>query len=495
MCSSDLKQCALLCPTTILAWQHYQTVRRRMEGFPVKVDLLSRFRTAREQKQVLDELRRGETDIIIGTHRLVQNDVKFKDLGLCIIDEEQRFGVRHKEKFKEMRANVDVLNLSATPIPRTLNMAMSGIRDMSILEEAPQDRHPVQTYVVEHDWGLVTQAIEREIRRGGQVFYLHNRVESIDSCAYKIQQLVPSARIVTAHGKMNEEQLSAVWRQLLDYEVDILVCTTIIETGVDVPNCNTLIIENADHMGLSQLYQLRGRVGRSNRRAFAYLTFKPDRELSDIATKRLAAIREFTSFGSGFRIAMRDLEIRGAGNILGSQQHGHMEAVGYDMYLKLLSDAVAEQRGEAPTHAATECMVDVRVGAHIPEEYIDNLAQRIDIYKKIAGIQTEEDALDLIDELIDRFGEPPEAVKGLVDVALVRNTASLMGIREISQRGDAVLLYPEVMDMQRAGTLAVKLRGRVMVSAGAKPYITVKIPPGSEPLDTIREALAAMDEA
>ena len=249
----DGKQCALLCPTTILAWQHYQTVRRRMEGFPVKVDLLSRFRTAREQKQVLDELRRGETDIIIGTHRLVQNDVKFKDLGLCIIDEEQRFGVRHKEKFKEMRANVDVLNLSATPIPRTLNMAMSGIRDMSILEEAPQDRHPVQTYVVEHDWGLVTQAIEREIRRGGQVFYLHNRVESIDSCAYKIQQLVPSARIVTAHGKMNEEQLSAVWRQLLDYEVDILVCTTIIETGVDVPNCNTLIIENADHMGLSQL--------------------------------------------------------------------------------------------------------------------------------------------------------------------------------------------------------------------------------------------------
>ncbi len=494
-CVMDGKQCALLCPTTILAWQHYQTVRRRMEGFPVKVDLLSRFRTAREQKQVLDELRRGETDIIIGTHRLVQNDVKFKDLGLCIIDEEQRFGVRHKEKFKEMRANVDVLNLSATPIPRTLNMAMSGIRDMSILEEAPQDRHPVQTYVVEHDWGLVTQAIEREIRRGGQVFYLHNRVESIDSCAYKIQQLVPSARIVTAHGKMNEEQLSAVWRQLLDYEVDILVCTTIIETGVDVPNCNTLIIENADHMGLSQLYQLRGRVGRSNRRAFAYLTFKPDRELSDIATKRLAAIREFTSFGSGFRIAMRDLEIRGAGNILGSQQHGHMEAVGYDMYLKLLSDAVAEQRGEAPTHAATECMVDVRVGAHIPEEYIDNLAQRIDIYKKIAGIQTEEDALDLIDELIDRFGEPPEAVKGLVDVALVRNTASLMGIREISQRGDAVLLYPEVMDMQRAGALAVKLRGRVMVSAGAKPYITVKIPPGSEPLDTIREALAAMDEA
>ena len=451
-CVMDGKQCALLVPTTILAWQHYQTVTRRMEGFPVKVDLLSRFRSPREQKQVLDELRRGEIDIVIGTHRLVQDDVKFKDLGLAI-------------KFKEIRAAVDVLTLSATPIPRTLNMAMSGIRDMSVIEEAPQDRHPVQTYVVEHDWGVVAQAIERELRRGGQVFYLHNRVESIDSCAYRIKQLVPQARIVTAHGKMTEEQLSRVWRQLLDYEVDILVCTTIIETGVDVPNCNTLIIEDADRMGLSQLYQLRGRVG-----------------------------REFTTFGSGFRIAMRDLEIRGAGNILGAQQHGHMEAVGYDMYLKMLSEAVAQQRGETPAQAAAECMVDVRVGAHIPEDYIDNLAQRIDIYKKIASIQNEDDAMDLIDELIDRFGDPPEAVKGLVDVALVRNTASLMGIREISQRGDAVLLYPEVMDMARAGSLAVKLRGRVLVSAGSKPYITVKMQKGAQPLDTIREALAAMKD-
>ncbi len=493
-CVMDGKQCALLCPTTILAWQHYQTTTRRMEGFPIKVELLSRFRSAKEQKQILSELRRGEIDMIIGTHRLVQNDVQFKDLGLCIIDEEQRFGVRHKEKFKEMRATVDVLTLSATPIPRTLNMAMSGIRDMSVIEEAPQDRHPVQTYVVEHDWGVIAQAIERELRRGGQVFYLHNRVESIDSCAYRIKQMVPEARIVTAHGKMGEEQLSRVWQQLLDYEVDILVCTTIIETGVDVPNCNTLIIEDADRMGLSQLYQLRGRVGRSTRRAFAYLTFRRDKELSDVAAKRLSAIREFTSFGSGFRIAMRDLEIRGAGNILGAQQHGHMEAVGYDMYLKMLSEAVAEQKGEAPAGTAAECMVDVRVGAHIPEDYIDNLAQRIDIYKKIAAIQNEEDAMDLIDELIDRFGDPPDAVKGLVDVALVRNTASQMGIREISQRGDAVLLYPEVMDMSRAGSLAVRLRGRVMVSAGSKPYITVKIPAGSEPLDTIREALAAMGE-
>lgn len=491
-CVMDGKQCALLCPTTILAWQHFQTVKKRMEGFPVKIDLLSRFCTAKEQKQVLDRLRRGETDFVIGTHRLVQKDVQFKDLGLCIIDEEQRFGVRHKEKFKEMRAAVDMLNLSATPIPRTLNMAMSGIRDMSTLEEAPQDRYPVQTYVIEHDWGMLAQAVERELRRGGQVFYLHNRVDSIDGCAYKLQQMLPQARIITAHGKMDEETLSETWRKLLDHEADVLVCTTIIETGVDVPNCNTLIIEDADRMGLSQLYQIRGRVGRSTRRAYAYLTFRPNKELTDIATRRLSAIREFTSFGSGFRIAMRDLEIRGAGNILGSQQHGHMESVGYDMYLKLLGEAVAAEKGEPIERTADACMVDIRVGAHIPEEYIDNLAQRIDIYKKIAGIQTNDDAMDLIDELIDRFGDPPDAVKGLVDVALVRNAASAAGIREISQRGEAVLLFPEELDMNRAGSLAVRLRGRVMVSGGAKPYITVKIPPGTDPLATIREALAAM---
>ena len=430
--------------------------------------------------------------MVIGTHRLVQNDVVFKDLGLCIIDEEQRFGVRHKEKFKEMRASVDVLNLSATPIPRTLNMAMSGIRDMSVLEEAPQDRHPVQTYVIEHDWGLLVQAIRRELRRDGQIFYLHNRVESIQGCAARLGELVPEAHITVAHGKMAEEELSRVWRQLLDHEIDILVCTTIIETGVDVPNCNTLIIEDADYMGLSQLYQIRGRVGRSSRRAYAYFTFRPNKSLSEIASKRLAAIREFTSFGSGFRIAMRDLEIRGAGNILGAQQHGHMESVGYDMYIKLLGEAIAEEKGEKPEHTADACMVDIRVGAHIPENYIDNLAQRIDIYKKIAGIQNDNDAMDIIDELIDRFGEPPQAVKGLVDVALVRNAASAMGISEISQRGEAILLYPEVLDMSRAGSLAVKLRGRVMVSGGSRPYITVKIPKGTDPVSTIREALDAM---
>ena len=491
-CVMDGKQCAVLVPTTILAWQHYQTFRNRMEGFPVKVDILSRFRTPREQEQVLEELRRGQIDVIIGTHRLVQKDVKFKDLGLCIIDEEQRFGVKHKETFKEMRNNVDVLTLSATPIPRTLNMAMSGIRDMSTIEEAPQDRQPVQTYVMEHDWGILTQAMNKELRRGGQVFYLHNRVDTIDSCAATIQKLIPDATVVVAHGKMSEEQLSKVWKRLLDHEIDILVCTTIIETGVDVSNCNTLIIEDADRLGLSQLYQIRGRVGRSSRRAFAYLTVTKGKALTDVATKRLEAIREFTTFGSGFRIAMRDLEIRGAGNILGAQQHGHMEAVGYEMYLKMLSDAVAIAKGEKPDTQATECQVDIRIGAHIPEDYIESLPQRIDIYKKIASVENDQDALDITDELIDRFGDPPESVKGLIDVSLLRNKAASLGIKEISQRTDSLLFYPEVVDMEAASRLAANLKGRVMLNAGAKPYLAVRVLKGEKPVDTMRLALDAM---
>ena len=493
-CVMEGKQCAVLVPTTILAWQHFQTFTKRMEGFPVKVDILSRFRTPREQEQVLEELRRGEIDIIVGTHRLVQKDVHFKDLGLCIIDEEQRFGVKHKESFKEMRKNVDVLTLSATPIPRTLNMAMSGIRDMSTIEEAPQDRQPVQTYVMEHDWGILTQAMRKELRRGGQVFYLHNHVDTIDHCASIIQEMLPDAVVVVAHGKMSEEQLSKVWERLLNHEIDILVCTTIIETGVDVSNCNTLIIEDADRLGLSQLYQIRGRVGRSSRRAFAYLTVTKGKALTDVATKRLEAIREFTTFGSGFRIAMRDLEIRGAGNILGAQQHGHMEAVGYEMYLKMLSDAVAVARGEKPDEKAQECLVDINIGAHIPESYIESLPQRIDIYKKIAAIQIESDAMDLLDELIDRFGDVPASVKGLIDVSLLRNTAAQMGIREISQRADSLMLFPERMNVERASVLAATLRGRVMLNAGAKPYITVKVAKGEKPIDTIRLVLKIMSE-
>ena len=487
------KQCAFLVPTTILAWQHYQTVLRRMEGFAVKVGLLSRFKTAKEQEAVIRELGKGRIDIVIGTHRLVQKDVRFKDLGLLIVDEEQRFGVAQKEKLKELFKNVDVLTLSATPIPRTLNMALSGIRDMSAIDEAPQDRHPVQTYVLEHDWGIVGDAIRREMRRGGQVYYLHNRVESIEGAAQKIAQAVPEARIGVAHGKMGEEELSRVWERLLDGEIDVLVCTTIIETGVDVPNCNTLIIEDADRMGLSQLHQIRGRVGRSSRRAFAYFTFRRGKALSDIATKRLSAIREFTEFGSGFQIALRDLEIRGAGNILGAQQHGHMEAVGYDMYLKLLNDAVLEEKGEQPVSAA-ECMVDIQVTAHIPETYIAGSDQRLEAYRRIADIADAEDASDVLDEMIDRFGDPPAAVKSLVDVALVRNTAASLGIREIAQRENTLMLYPEHLDFAAVSGLVVRLRGRVMVNAGQKPYISVRLRAGQSPVDALRETLSVLGE-
>ena len=490
-CVADGKQCAVLVPTTILAWQHFQTFRQRFESYPIRVELMSRFRTPKEQRETIRDLKKGLVDIVVGTHRVVQKDVEFKDLGLCVIDEEQRFGVSHKEKFKELRTNIDVLTLSATPIPRTLNMAMSGIRDMSIIEEAPQDRHPVQTYVLEHDPGVLEQAIRRELRRGGQIFYLHNRVDSIDSCALRLREQIPEARIVTAHGKMGEEQLSDVWRSLVEHEIDVLVCTTIIETGVDVSNCNTLIIEDADRMGLSQLYQLRGRVGRSSRRAYAYFTFKRGKSISEVATKRLAAIREFTTFGSGFRIAMRDLEIRGAGSILGSQQHGHMEAVGYDLYLKMLSEAVSEETGEALPCAA-ECVIDIRVNAHIPENYIESLAQRIDVYKKIASVMSQEDALDITDELIDRFGEPPASVNGLVDVALLRNTASQLGIKEIQQNEQRIILYPEQLNFTAASHAAATLKGRVLLNAGQKPYLSLRLLKDQTPIDGIREILGCL---
>lgn len=484
-CVTDSKQCALLCPTTILAWQHYQTVLRRFEGYPVRIELLSRFRTPKQQAEIIKRLKYGEIDMIIGTHRLVQKDVEFFDLGLCIIDEEQRFGVAQKERFKELCKNVDILTLSATPIPRTLNMAMSGIRDMSVLEEAPQDRHPVQTYVLEHDEGVIAEAVKRELRRGGQVFYLHNNVESITSKAAHLQKLIPEAKIGIGHGKMNEQELSEVWRRMLEQEINVLVCTTIIETGVDLPNANTLIIENADRMGLSQLHQLRGRVGRSSRRAYAYFTFAPQKVLSEISQKRLTAIREFTQFGSGFKIAMRDLELRGAGNILGAKQHGHMEDVGYDMYLKLLSQAVSEERGETTETQELECLVDVRVQAHIPESYIENLSQRLDIYRRISDIRSKADAHDVTDELIDRFGEPPKSVLGLIEVALVRNAAAAVGIYEIKQQGNKYYLYINQIKSQAVAEFASKLHGRGMLQLTEKPHILVNMEDDISPLKAL----------
>ena len=495
-CMLDGKQCAVLVPTTVLAWQHYQSALKRFEHFPFKIELLSRFRTKKQQEEILKQVALGTVDMVIGTHRLVQKDVKFKDLGLAIIDEEQRFGVAHKERFKEAFTGVDVLTLSATPIPRTLNMAMSGIRDMSVIEEPPVDRYPVQTYVIEHNMGVIIQAINKELRRGGQVYYIHNRVETIDLCAAKIAELIPDARIAVAHGQLSEERLSDIWTELVDHEIDILVCTTIIETGVDVPNVNTLIIEDADNLGLSQLYQLRGRVGRSNRRAFAYFTFRRGKVLTEIASKRLDAIREFTQFGSGFRVAMRDLEIRGAGSILGGRQHGHMEAVGYDMYLQLLNEAIAEETGQTPPRTPEECLIDLQIEAHIPDDYIESLAGRLDAYRKIAAVSTKEESIDLLDEFIDRYGDPPKAIQGLVTVALTRNMAGKAGITEITQRSNALLIYVKTAGMEQVQALVKAFGGRVSVNGSAdKPYIAIKLTKTDRPVEIMQTAVETFYEA
>lgn len=494
-CMLDSKQAAILVPTTVLAWQHYQTAVKRFEHFPIKVELLSRFRTPKQQQQIIRELKRGTIDLIIGTHRLVQKDVEFKDLGLAIIDEEQRFGVAHKEKLKEAFKGVDVLTLSATPIPRTLNMAMSGIRDMSVIEEPPQDRQPIQTYVIEHNDGVIAQAIQKELRRGGQVYYIHNRIDTIERTVSHLQQLLPEARIGYAHGQISESELSEIWRQLIDREIDILVCTTLIETGVDVPNVNTLIIEDADKLGLSQLYQLRGRVGRSSRRAFAYFTFRRGKVLTEIASKRLNAIKEFTQFGSGFHIALRDLEIRGAGSILSGKQHGHMEAVGYDMYLRLLNEAIAEQKGEALPRSPEDCLVDISVDAFIPEKYIESLPLRIDAYRKIASIITEEDSRDVLDELIDRFGDPPKSVIGLINIALTRNTASRLKITEISQRGENVLFFIQRPEVAQIQALSAYYKNRIKFADGAKPYFSVRLDKKQKSPALMTEVIKVMDNA
>lgn len=473
-CVSEGKQCALLVPTTILAMQHYNTVIRRFGELPLTVKLLNRFVSKREQEKTIAGLKSGRVDMVVGTHRLISKDVAFKNIGLVIIDEEQRFGVAQKERLKELYPFVDILTLSATPIPRTLNMAMSGLRDMSTIDEAPSDRQPVQTYVLEQNDGVLLDAINKELRRGGQVYYLHNRVDSITRCASKLKELIPHARIGIAHGKMSEDELSDIWKKLLDYEIDILVCTTIIETGVDVPNANTLIIEDADRMGLSGLHQLRGRVGRSPRRAYAYFCFKRNREISETATKRLEAIRQFTEFGSGFKIAMRDLEIRGAGSILGGEQHGNMEAVGYDMYLKLLADAVNEEKG-IESHEEPNCMIDLNISAHIPESYVAALPARLGIYRRIADIRNDDDVADVIDELCDRFGEPPKAVMGLINVALLRNKASASGITEITSTPNLVLLHTSKIDMIVAAKLADEFKSAFSVAAVGEPQYVIKL--------------------
>lgn len=490
-CTADSKQCAILVPTTILALQHYQTICKRFEGFPIEVRMLSRFTTAKEQREILQGLKRGSVDVVVGTHKLLSKNIEFHDIGLVVVDEEQRFGVGQKEALKERFANVDVLTLSATPIPRTLNMAMTGIRDMSIIEEAPQDRYPVRTYILEHNMEVLVTAMEKELRRGGQVYYLFNNVDGIEQKARQIKELMPDATVAVAHGKMTEEHLSDVWKSLIDGETDILVCTTIIETGVDVPNVNTLIIENADKLGLAQLHQIRGRVGRSSRRASAYFTFTRGKQISEIAERRLSAIKEFTEFGSGFQIAMRDLELRGAGNILGAQQHGHMEAVGYDMYLKLLSQAVSEEKGEEETKEK-ECLIDLNINANIPEKYISSARDRIAMYRRIADIRCQEDADDVTDELIDRFGDPPADVMGLVTVSLLRNSAADLDIYEISQERDRIVFYTEKMDMRLIAAVSNAIKGRLSVSAAGKPCFKVRMAKGQTQLEAIKQVLALM---
>ena len=434
------KQVAFLVPTTILAQQHYNTLVQRMKDFPVRVDLMCRFRTPSQQKKTLEDLKKGQVDILVGTHRILSQDVCFKDLGLLVIDEEQRFGVQHKEKIKKLRENVDVLTLTATPIPRTLHMSLIGIRDMSVLEEAPMDRMPIQTYVMEYQDEMVREAIVRELSRQGQVYYVYNKVKDIAEITARVQSLVPEANVAYAHGQMREHQLERIMYDFINGDIDVLVSTTIIETGLDISNANTMIIHDADKLGLSQLYQLRGRVGRSNRMAYAFLLYRRDRLLREVAEKRLAAIREFTDLGSGFKIAMRDLEIRGAGNLLGEAQHGHMEAVGYDLYCKMLNEAVKNMKqGTSQEEAASfTTTVDLNVDAFIPASYIPDEYQKLDIYKRIALIETEEEMDDMMEELIDRFGDIPKKVQKLILIARLKAFAHSVYVTSIEQKGQTL---------------------------------------------------------
>ena len=458
----ESRQVVYLVPTTILAQQVYNTFVQRMNEFPVRVDLLCRFRTPSQQQKTIADLKKGQVDIIIGTHRVLSKDVTFKNLGLLIIDEEQRFGVAHKEKIKQLKKDVDVLTLTATPIPRTLHMSMIGIRDMSVLEEPPMDRVPIQTYVMEYDEETVREAINRELRRDGQVYYVYNRVNDIADVAARLSELIPDARVDFAHGQMSERELEAVMYSFINGEIDVLVSTTIIETGLDISNVNTMIIHDSDRYGLSQLYQLRGRIGRSNRTAYAFLMYRRNTMLKETAEKRLSAIREYTDLGSGFKIAMRDLELRGAGNLLGAEQHGHMNAVGYDLYCKMLSEAVKEAKG-IHTMEDFETMIDLNMDAFIPDTYISNEYQKLDIYKRTAGIETTQDYDDMLEELLDRFGEPPKAVLNLLTIARLKALAHRSYVTEIKQTGKDMKItlyeraklnpagFPELMQKYRRG--------------------------------------------
>ncbi|NLP30739.1 MAG: transcription-repair coupling factor [Clostridiales bacterium] len=478
-CVTDSKQAAVLVPTTLLANQHYHTFKERFADFPISVEMLSRFRTDKQQKGIINKLKKGELDIVIGTHRLLSDDVSFHDLGLLVIDEEQHFGVQHKEKIKKLRKNVDVLTLSATPIPRTLHMSLVGIRDMSLIEEPPEERYPVQTYVMEQDDNVLKEAIERELDRGGQVYVVFNRVRGIQKIASHIRDLVPEARVSVAHGQMNERQLEDIMIEFVNDNIDILVATTIIESGLDIPNANTLIILDADRYGLAQLYQLRGRVGRSNRMAYAYLMYQKDKVLTEVAEKRLRAIREFTEFGAGFHIAMRDLEIRGAGNILGTEQHGHMMMIGYELYCKLVDDAVRELTGKKTDRLADEeTSVEIQVEAYISSSYIEDELIKLEMYKKIASIKDESDKSEVIDELLDRFGDIPKETLNLIDIALIKALASKVGILRIHQEQQKLVFSfneDNGLKADMISKIVEKYGNNILVHGGIRPFIKLSL--------------------
>ena len=478
----DHKQVAYLVPTTVLANQQYESFKKRMEGFAITVELLNRFRTKKEQDEVVKKLKLGEVDVVIGTHRLLSKDVEFRDLGLLIIDEEHRFGVKDKEKIKKLKTSVDVLTMTATPIPRTLHMSILGIRDMSVIYEPPQNRRPVQTYVLEYDAEVIKEAITKELERGGQVFYLYNKVENIEKKAMDIAELVPEAKVEYAHGKMSGREIEDIMERFINGDVNVLVCTTILESGIDIPNANTIIVENADRLGLAQLYQIRGRVGRSDRQAYAYITYKRDKLLSEVADKRLKAIREFTEFGSGFKIAMRDLEIRGAGSLLGEIQHGHMEQVGYDTYSNLLDQVVKEMQG-MEVEEEQEIQIDINISSYIPDSYIENSSQKIEVYQNIALCRTEEDIQNVIDEIIDRYGVMPKELENLIEIARIKELCRNAGVIKISEKKNVfndtknVVFYydknkynPENVDI-----LIKKYGYDIKFSAGVEPYVTLRV--------------------
>ena len=482
------KQVAYLAPTTVLAEQQYKEFRDRMSNFGVKVEVLNRFRTPKQQKEIIKRLKLGEVDIIVGTHRILSEDVEFKDLGLLIIDEEHRFGVKAKEKIKQYKTNVDVLTMTATPIPRTLHMSIVGVRDMSVIYEPPYNRKQVQTYVLEYDQEVIKEAITRELERKGQVFYLFNNVEKIMQKANEISLLVPEAKVVYAHGRMTGNEIEDIMEEFIDGKTDILVCTTILESGIDIPNANTIIVENADRMGLAQLYQIRGRVGRSDRQGYAYITYKKDKLLSEVADKRLKAIKEFTEFGSGFKIAMRDLEIRGAGSLLGEVQHGHLEQVGYDTYCNLLDEVVKEIQGEKIVQEI-DVQIDLDVTSYIPDEYISDSSQKIEIYQDIALCKNEEDIQNIVDEMIDRFGNMPEQIENLLDIARIKNLCKKIGINKVQGRRKFVLFIFETQELNiNINELVQKYRNRIKFTQGIKPQITLALEDSSEK-GTLKEVM------